>query len=95
MIIKGCGLARVVTESTQNKRSDKMLTLRNTLQKLVKGEKVPGWNLSVHDIQELVRIYNELIEDRKSSFINGHCHNVLTLCNITVKTKGVGWEASI
>lgn len=69
-----------------------MKKLKDILLKLTEGQKVRGINLSLSDIQELIRIYNAKVRKEKIEFINGNCKTVLDKCNIKTKTKGIGWE---
>ena len=69
-----------------------MKKLRELLQRLMNGEKVRGLDLSALDISECVMVYNEMLRNRKPSFINGNVKEVLDKCGIETKTEGVGWR---
>lgn len=69
-----------------------MKKFRELLQKLLNGEKVRGLDLSLYDIDVCVRIYNEMIDNKKPSFINGKVKEVLDKCGIETTTEGIGWR---
>lgn len=69
-----------------------MKKLKNMLIKLTEGQKVRGFNLSLSDIQELIRIYNTKARKERTTFINGNCKAVLDQCSIKTKVNGIGWE---
>ena len=69
-----------------------MKKLRELLQRLMNGEKVRGLDLSALDIGECVMVYNQMLRNRKPSFINGNVKEVLDKCGIETKTEGVGWR---
>lgn len=69
-----------------------MKKLKDVLIKLTEGKKIRGFNLSLYDIQELIRIYNTKARKEHTTFINGNCKAVLDKCNIKTKVNGIGWE---
>ena len=69
-----------------------MKKFRELLQKILRGEKVRGLDLSIYDIDECVRVYNEIIDNKKPSFINGKAKEVLDKCGIETKIEGIGWR---
>ena len=69
-----------------------MKKFRELLQKLLNGEKVRGLDLSLYDIDVCVRIYNEMADGKKPSFINGKVKEVLDKCGIETTIEGIGWR---
>ena len=69
-----------------------MKKLKDILLKLTEGQKVRGINLSLVDIEELIRIYNAKVRKEKVEFINRNCKTILDKCNIKTVVKGIGWE---
>lgn len=71
-----------------------MKKLKSYLKKWIEGEKVRGINVSLYDIQECIRIYNEIIQKEKPSFINGKVKEILDKCGIKTKVEGIGWRVA-
>ena len=69
-----------------------MKKLHDILVKLTEGQKVRGFNLSLCDIEELIRLYNTKARKEHTTFINGNCKAVLEKCSIKTKVNGIGWD---
>lgn len=68
-----------------------MKKLRGWIEKWLNGERVRGISVSLCDIQELVRVYNSIVQGDKPEFINGKVKEILDKCSIKTATKGIGW----
>ena len=71
-----------------------MKKLKSYLKMWIEGEKVRGINVSLYDIQECIRIYNEIIQKEKPLFINGKVKEILDKCGIKTKVEGIGWRVA-
>ena len=71
-----------------------MKKLKSYLMKWTEGQKVRGINVSLHDIQECVRIYNAMVRKEKPEFINGKVKEILDKCGIKTITDGIGWRVA-
>ena len=69
-----------------------MKKLREYLIKWTDWQKVRGINVSLHDIQECIRVYNAIVRKEKPEFINGKVKEILDKCNIKTVTEGIGWR---
>ncbi len=69
-----------------------MKKLRTYIETWINGQKVRGINVSLYDIQECVRIYNNMMQNKKPSFINGKVKEILDKCGIQTKVKRIGWR---
>lgn len=72
-----------------------MKKLRLILERLETGEKIKGFPLSITDIRTLRGIYNNLMENKKASFISANCFLVINCCPLKVKEEGIGWIVTI
>lgn len=62
---------------------------------LIYGVKVKGYNyLSLVDIRELYRIWQQMNVGNKPEFINANCKRVLDKFKIKTEECGVGWRIS-
>ena len=69
-----------------------MNKLRKFIKKWTSLQKVKDINVSLHDIDECIRIYNAISRKEKPEFINGKVKEILDKCKIkTVKNK-IGWR---
>lgn len=71
-----------------------MKKFRTYLEKWTNGEKVRGINISLYDVQVCVKIYNAMVQKKKTSFINGKVKKILDKCNINTVTEGIGWRVA-
>ena len=69
-----------------------MKKLKSYLMKWMDGQKVRGINVSLYDIQECVRIYNEMVRKENPEFINGKVKEILDKCGIKAVEEGIGWR---
>ena len=69
-----------------------MKKLKSYLMKWMDGQKVRGINVSLYDIQECVRIYNEMVRKENPEFINGKVKEILDKCGIKTVVEGIGWR---
>ena len=69
-----------------------MKKLKSYIEKWMDGQKVRGINVSLHDIQECVRIYNAMVRKEKPEFINGKVKEILDKCGIKTVVEGIGWR---
>lgn len=69
-----------------------MIKLRRYLEKWIDGQKVKGVTVSLDDIQECIRIYNEIINGEKPEFINEKVKEILDKCKIKTNEYGIGWK---
>lgn len=71
---------------------DNMRKLKDYIEKWMVGQKVRGVDVSLYDIRECVRIYNEMLRMGKPEFINSKVKEILDKCNIKTIEYGIGWK---
>ena len=71
-----------------------MKKFRTYIEKWMEGQKVRGLTVSLHDIQECVRVYNAMVHNEKPEFINGKVKEILDKCGIETVTEGIGWRVA-
>lgn len=64
--------------------------INNDVNKLLNGEKIKGFNLSVYDIRELVNVLENL--KNKPAFINSNVKKFCDKYSIKVCKCGIGWK---
>lgn len=69
-----------------------MKKLRTYIEKWLDGQKVRGIQVSLTDIKECVRIYNEMVLNEKPEFINGKVKEICDKCKIETVEEGIGWR---
>lgn len=71
-----------------------MKELFKIIEKVYETGKLPrGYTLS--DFRVLECAYMDLVQYCYTNFITEKCYETLVKCGITVKEKGIGWEATI
>ena len=71
-----------------------MKRLKEYIEKWLDGQKVRGIQVSLLDIRECVRIYNEMVRNEKPEFINGKVKEILDKCKIKTVVEGIGWRVA-
>ena len=56
------------------------------------GNLIIGINISLHDIDECIKIYNAISRKEKPEFINEKVKEILDKCKIKTVTEGIGWR---
>lgn len=64
--------------------------INNDVNKLLNGEKIKGFNLSIYDIRTLVDVLENL--KSKPEFINGNVKKFCDKYGIKVCGCGIGWK---
>ena len=71
-----------------------MKKFRTYIETWLDGEKVRGINVSLYDIQECIRVYNAIVTNGNTEFINGKVKKILDKCNIQTVKCGIGWKVA-
>jgi hypothetical protein len=69
-----------------------MKKFKGYIERWINGEKVRGIVVSPYDIQECVRVYNAIVQNKTPEFINGKVKEILDKCNILTTSEGIGWK---
>lgn len=64
--------------------------INNDVNKLLNGEKIKGFNLSIYDIRTLVDVLENL--KNKPEFINGNVKKFCDKYDIKICECGIGWK---
>ena len=71
-----------------------MKKFRTYIEKWLNGEKVRSIDVSLHDIHECIRVYNAIVTNENTEFINGKVKEILDKCNIQTIECGIGWKVA-
>lgn len=74
------------------KEIDNMNKLKNIIIKATDFGKMPK-GFSPYMVQELVRIYHNLLTNQESEFLAKEIMELLQKCNIKIRESGIGWVA--
>ena len=90
-----CGYGDFVKEYFKNEQQKKghdfVKKFKKYLETWLDGKKVRGIEITPYEIEECLRVYNAISKKEKCEFICAKVKEILVLCNIPFKTKGIGW----
>lgn len=66
--------------------------LNRLINLLEDGKKVKGFNLSLFDIQELIRVRDDLKLQGRSETISSKVNEICLYCGIKTQNKGIGYQ---